>query len=439
MSVRGVIDESSLIAVETTEGVAPATGIRTRLLSVGFNLSEAAEFDPIDPMGIRVGTGDALRQNWSTFEIGEGAYPDYNSLAYLFTFLFGPATVANVGSVAGEWTWMPGPSALPRTTFSARKGQPTLLGVAGNAEEANGCVLTDLELGFNRTSSQTLSGAGFGSQLNYSASIDVNEVVTITKSGTVSGGTFTITFGGQTTSAIAYNANAATIETAFEALSSVGAGNGTVAGGPISTTPATITFTEDLANTNVGAVTVDSSSLTGGGTYVPTVTTVGASTDIPLVPVLAGEIDVYLDNAWADLGTTKLLSDFSATWGVSGMYSPLWALNSALAGYKEAIPNRPETTMSLELGNDSVSRALVTDMRAGTKKFARIRAQKAADSIESGQRYELRVDGCMSINSAPTAGDVDGASTLPFGGRLVYDATGQAWTRIFLRNALRSL
>src|SRR5438045_3885195 len=96
--VRATVDESSLIRVETTEGVAPTAGIRTRLWSVGFNLSEAAEFDPIDPMGIRVGTGDAIRQNWSTFEIGDGAYPDYNSLAYLFTFLFGPASIVPVGT-----------------------------------------------------------------------------------------------------------------------------------------------------------------------------------------------------------------------------------------------------------------------------------------------------------------------------------------------------
>lgn len=441
MAVRATIDESSLIAVETTEGVAPAAGIRTRLLSVGFNLSEAAEFDPIDPMGIRVGTGDALRQNWATFEIGDGAYPDYNALAYLFTFLFGPATVTTPGGAtdAREWVWTPGPSALTRTTFSARKGTPSLLGVAGTAEEANGCVLTDLMLGFSRTSAQTLSGAGFGSQMSYDASIDVNELVTITPSGTWSSGTFTLSFGGQTTSAIAYDANAATIEAAFELLSTVGAGNGTVAGGPLSTGAITITFTEDLANTNVGPVTINTGSVGGGGTAAVVVTTTGGSTDIPLVPVLAGEIDVFLDDSWANLGTTKLLSDFSAEWSVSGMYSPLWVLNSANAGYKEAIPNRPDTTMSLELGNDAVSRALVTDMRAGTKKFCRIRGMKSANSIETGQAYELRIDSVMSINSAPSAGDVDGASTLPFGGRLVYDATGQAWTRILIRNSLASL
>lgn len=442
MPVRAVVDESSLIAIESVEGVAPASGIRTRLLSVGFNISEAAEFDEINPMGIRVGTGDAMRQNWSTFDIGDGAYPDYNSLAYLFTFLFGPASIVTPGgaTLAREWTWTPGPSALTRTTFSARKGTPSLLGVAGTAEEALGCVLTDLGLSFSRTSAQTLTGAGFGGQPNYAASIDVNEVVTLTGTGTISGGTYTITFGGQTTSALAFSANAAAIDTALELLSTIGTGNVSVTGGPINTTPVVITFTGTLANTNVGAVTVGTGSLTGTTPGITVaVTTQGAPTDIPLVPILAGEIDVFLDNTWAGLGTTKLLSDFSAEWGVSGMYDPLWVLNSALGAYKEATPNRPDTTMSLELGNDAVSRALVTDMRTGTKKHCRIRAMKSANSIETGQAYEMRIDSVMSINSAPSAGDVDGASTLPFGGRLVYDATGQAWTRLFLRNAIASL
>lgn len=442
MPVRAVVDESSLIAVESVEGVAPAGGIRTRLLSVGFNLSEAAEFDTIQPMGIRVPTGTPIRQNWSTFDIGDGAYPDYNSLAYLFTFMFGPGSVVTPGggTLAREWTWTPGPSALTRTTFSARKGTPTLLGVAGTAEEALGNVLTDLMLGFSRTSAQTLSGSGFGGAPNYAASIDVNEVVTLTGTGTISGGTYTITFGAQTTSALAFSANAAAIQAALVALSSIGAGGVTVTGGPISTTPVVITFAGTLANTNVGAVTVNAGSLTGTTPGVTvTVTTQGAPTDIPLIPILAGEVDVFLDNTWAGLGVTKLLSDFSAEWSIGGMYNPEWVLNSALSGYKEAIPQRPDTSLSLELGNDSVSRALVTDMRAGITKFCRIRAMKSANSIETGQAYELRIDSAMAINSAPAAGDVDGASTLPFQGRIIYDGTGSAWTRVFLRNTIASL
>jgi len=42
--------------------------------------------------------------------------------------------------------------------------------------------------------------------------------------GGATGGTFTLTFGGQTTSALAYNANAAAVKAALEALSTIGSG-----------------------------------------------------------------------------------------------------------------------------------------------------------------------------------------------------------------------
>lgn len=50
-----------------------------------------------------------------------------------------------------------------------------------------------------------------------------NEVQTVTVDAT--GGTFTITYSGQETSTIAYNATAAAVQTAVEALSTVGSGN----------------------------------------------------------------------------------------------------------------------------------------------------------------------------------------------------------------------
>lgn len=104
-----------------------------------------------------------------------------------------------------------------------------------------------------------------------------NEVQLLTRAGTISGGTWTLTFGGQTTSAMAYNADAATIQAAIEALSTVGAGNILVTGGPISTTNVTLTFVNKLGYTNVTAVTVDITSITGGGSLTPSTTTAGSS------------------------------------------------------------------------------------------------------------------------------------------------------------------
>lgn len=86
-----------------------------------------------------------------------------------------------------------------------------------------------------------------------------------TETLTATGGTRTLTYSGQTTSALAYNASASTIQTALEALSNVGVGDivvsQTVASGVYTNV---FTFAGDLANLDVALMTVGTGSLTGG-------------------------------------------------------------------------------------------------------------------------------------------------------------------------------
>jgi len=85
---------------------------------------------------------------------------------------------------------------------------------------------------------------------------------------TVTGGTYTLSFtinggGVVTTAAIAYNANAATVQTAVDLVSGVTAGHVAITGGPITTTALTITFSgNDVDETNQGQTTIDGSALT---------------------------------------------------------------------------------------------------------------------------------------------------------------------------------
>lgn len=90
-----------------------------------------------------------------------------------------------------------------------------------------------------------------------------NEAQVITPSGTISGGTYTITYGGQTTTAIQWNANAATIRTALEALSNIEAGDIAVTGGPLSSGAVTLTFQGLEGGQDVSEVTINTTSLTG--------------------------------------------------------------------------------------------------------------------------------------------------------------------------------
>lgn len=90
---------------------------------------------------------------------------------------------------------------------------------------------------------------------------EANEVQTVDVSGSPTGGTYTLSFAEQETSDLAYNASAATVQAALEALPNIGSGNVSVSGSGGSFT---VTFEGDLAGENVPTLVGDGSGLTGG-------------------------------------------------------------------------------------------------------------------------------------------------------------------------------
>jgi hypothetical protein len=107
----------------------------------------------------------------------------------------------------------------------------------------------------------------------------VDEVQTLTPGGSI-GGTdgFTLSFGGQTTTSLSLaTATAAQVQSALQALSTIGAGNVLVtgaAGGPW-----TVTFVNALGRTNVAALTAVVSTTTGATLTIATLTAGVAPTE----------------------------------------------------------------------------------------------------------------------------------------------------------------
>ena len=87
--------------------------------------------------------------------------------------------------------------------------------------------------------------------------IDNNQTVTL---GAQSSGTFTLTYKGQTTGGIAFNATSATVATALQGLTTIGATGCTVAGSAGG--PYVVTFT--------GALALDTTVMTGSGALLTT-------------------------------------------------------------------------------------------------------------------------------------------------------------------------
>lgn len=97
-----------------------------------------------------------------------------------------------------------------------------------------------------------------------------NETQTVTITGTPTGGSFTLTYDGNTTAAIAYNATAAQVKSALVAGTTLAANQITAAGGALPGTAVTIAI--DLDGLNPPQMTA-TSSLTGGTTPAVAVTT----------------------------------------------------------------------------------------------------------------------------------------------------------------------
>ena len=115
----------------------------------------------------------------------------------------------------------------------------------------------------------------------------VNEVQTVTITGTPTGGFFALTFGGNTTVPIAHDAAAAAVESALVALPTIGTGNVAAAGGPGPGAPFTVTFQGALAQTDVSEMTA-AHTFTGGA--APNVSVTTTTPGVPPVKIIASHL-----------------------------------------------------------------------------------------------------------------------------------------------------
>lgn len=141
-----------------------------------------------------------------------------------------------------------------------------------------------------------------------------NEVQTLSLGG-ATGGVFRLSFGGEMTYNLAYNATAAAIQAALEELTTIGPGNVAVA----AASDFTITFQGDLAHKDVATMVLgdDLTGASGQGISTTTPGVAGKTTNITFTPALATTDGIPVDDAVINfLGRTKELElgEGNVTW-----------------------------------------------------------------------------------------------------------------------------
>lgn len=143
------------------------------------------------------------------------------------------------------------------------------------------------------------------------------------------------------------------------------------------------------------------------------ITLTPAPVAVPVAPVIAKQVNVYLDVSAATLGTTLLTRVLSVDYQATGMYNPLWVLNRANISYTAHVDVAPKTQFKLKLEADVNGMTLLNYLQSGVTYFCRVQA--LGNVIDNNQTVSL---------GAPSAGNF----TLTYKGQttanIAFGATG---------------
>lgn len=192
-------------------------------------------------------------------------------------------------------------------------------------------------------------------------------------------------------SELAWNAAASVVQSALEALPSIGSGNILVTKSEL---VYTLEFIGDLAQQNVEQVTTDPTNLTGGAGTAAVATTVAgtAPTELACIPVSPVSVEVYVADSLEALGDpgTKLLNLDEVVFGLSDRFTRRTTLNRSESSFKSTVEKRFNFDVSIDVGKDDQSASMLDDLRSVATRWCRIDCEEVAE-IEAGFPYKLHI------------------------------------------------
>ena len=431
---RASVFETVQLGPESLADPGVAVDATKKLQALGFALSPQIETSRFRPVGYKYDTLVTPGKDSSEFSI-DGRL-DYDNLRYALASVIGEPSVSVLGTNGRSWL------------FETSSNSPDVMrtytvdtGSAVRAARVVGVAFTGLDISFRRDEA-TVSGSAIGQNMDEPIYMTGPAVYTLAETGGPTAGTFTLTYDGDTTAALDFDATAAEIQTALWALDSVGPGRIFASGGPINTADVILQFSGELANQTITGFTA-TASFTGGTTpdIDLTETQAGVAIDeLTAQPVIPGAVNIYVDTTFAAIGTTKLTRVLEADTSIGDRVSPLWVLNSSLNSYAATLETPADITARLKLEANSAGMAYLSTVRAGSTVFIRIESVgPALPAPDAGQNYLFRWDMAAKVENPDSMGDTDGAYTIDWNFRGVHDASMGGVLAVTLQNLATEL
>lgn len=155
------------------------------------------------------------------------------------------------------------------------------------------------------------------------------------------------------------------------------------------------------------------------------ITLTSSPTAVEEKPMIPTHCDFYIDTTSGGLGGTKLTRAFRVEVNFTNRFAPVWPLNSTVPSYASHVEIEPNFNIGWSLESDATGMGfLTTQARAGTTIFIRMKSTSTELAGAATLFYEFRMDAAVKIDTVGSpVTDIEGVSTIPYTGRIVYDST----------------
>lgn len=105
------------------------------------------------------------------------------------------------------------------------------------------------------------------------------------------------------------------------------------------------------------------------------ITMTASPTLLGLIPIVAGDVEIYMNDTFGAIGTTRLARAFKATLALTGKFGPLYVFSRAnRTGHTSFVELAPELKLTIEMEADAQGMSLLSKYRGGTTQYFRVEA-----------------------------------------------------------------
>jgi len=144
------------------------------------------------------------------------------------------------------------------------------------------------------------------------------------------------------------------------------------------------------------------------------ITMTASPTSVPLAPIVANQVNVYIDDDQASLGNTQALKFISGDYSMDSIYGPAWFVNRANASFSNHVDLAPKATFKIVIEADATGMALLDSVRAGVLKYIRVEAVGPVIDADNTINDTFTHDMAVFIGKPDQFSDSDGVYAIGF-------------------------